>query len=440
MRVEIPFGSKTTTLNIDLPPENVAVLQSKNPASSGTWAQVVGEAMPQPLGTRPIREENLRGKRIVVITDDWGRPTPASEVVPLILDELAAAGAEDANITFVTASGMHDPISEDELARKLGRQTVDRFRCISHDGGDKENLAFVGITHQGTPIWVGRAVAEADYKIALGRIYLHPTHGYEGGYKMILPGVSSFETILRDHEFNFSAASIAGVYDNPSRKETDAVGEMVGIDFLINVVVNAASQPTRAFCGDTMIAHHKGIEFGDREVWGAKIPARADIVVASPGSGRQPRGDYDIATLEHAAAAAKESGTIICPATAPKPFEPELGHAKADQSLVNAPADKFNAMLPSLSLSELLFIHEKRDWQLPERDVQWRVKSVRGEFYRRRALHEISKRRVILTPDLQEALQQALAEGASGNGRVTILPEARTTLPKEQLHQYQGDA
>jgi len=434
MLIEIPFGSETKTLHVDLPDENVTVARSKNPPGSGTWAEVVGRALPQPIGAKPIRDEDLRGKRVVVITDDWGRPTPASEVVPLILQELAAAGAEDDNITFVTASGMHDTMSEEELVRKLGRQAVDRCRCISHDAGDHEGLAFVGISAQGTPIWVNRSVAEAQYKVALGRIYPHCTHGYEGGHKMILPGVSSFETIVRDHSFNFAATSIYGVHENPSRAETDAVGEIVGIDFLINVVINAGSEPVEAFCGEPMAVHGRGIEFGDREVWAAEVPAKADVVVASPGGGNLPARGYDVATLDHAARAAKESGTVICVSSDSKPFEPEFGRSKADETLLNGARDRFNAMLPSLSLSELLRLHEKRDWNLSEREIQWRIKSVRGDYYRRRALHEICKRQVILTPDPDTALQEVLSQLNSPDTLVVVLPEARTTLPKEQLH------
>ena len=47
----------------------------------------------------------------------------------------------------------------------------------------------------GTPIWVNRHVAEADFRVAIGRIAPHEAYGYEGGYKMIVPGVASFETI-----------------------------------------------------------------------------------------------------------------------------------------------------------------------------------------------------------------------------------------------------
>ena len=435
MQIEIPFGSEMRIVTIGLPVDNVTIAKSADPAASGTWAGVVQDALPSPIGARRIRDNDLRGKRVVVVTDDWGRPTPASEVVPIILRELAAAGAADSRITFVTASGMHDPMSRDGLLRKLGNEAMARCRCIAHDAGDHDSLAFVGISEQGTPIWVNRAVAEADYKVALGRIFLHTTHGYEGGYKMILPGVSGFETISRNHSFNFSALSRSGRMDNPSRRETDAVGRIVGLDFLINVVVNSRSDPVRAFCGEPMEVHRTGVEYGDQHVWGARIPGQADIVIASPGNGPVPDGEYDLTTLTHAAWAAKESGVIVCLSRDTRPFTPPRdGDSKADPSVLNGPRDRFDAMLPTLSLSELVRLHDKRDWQLPDREIQVRIKSVRGDFYRRRALQEITRRRVILTNDPTKALADTLASMDTTGIRVIVLPEARTTLPKEKLY------
>ena len=110
------------------------------------------------------------------------------------------------------------------------------------------------------------------------------------------------------------------------------------------------------------------------------------------------------------------------------------GSSKADPSLLNGPRDRFDAMLPTLSLSELVRLHDKRDWQLPDREIQFRIKNVRGHFYRRRALQEILKRRVILTDDPTKALAHALAGMNTADIRVVVLPEARTTLPKEKLY------
>ena len=432
MEIIIPFGDERKIIQIDLPSENVIIAQSKNPSSEKNWAEVVDETIRNPIGAEAINEQNLSGKQVVIITDDWGRTTPAYEVIPLILDELHSTGVEYANITFITASGMHDTMSREGLARKLGEEIVAKYRCISHNGGDWENLTFCGISPQGTPIWVNKYVAEADYKIALGRIYLHEAYGYEGGYKMIVPGVAGFDTIVRDHSFNFSEDSIPGVHDNPSRREADAIGKIVGIDFLINVVVNSKGEPIKAFCGEPMMVHQLGIEYGDREVWSAEIQKKADVVIASPGSGNVPKEGYDLETLYRAARAAKESGIIICVTAKKMAFEVKEKDAKADESLFTLDLQQFQGVLPSLSFSEILRLHEKRDWHFSEREIQWRIKSLRGEFYRRRRIQEIQKRQVLLTPDPNTTLQSVLSQTDS-DIRLVILPEGKTTLPKEKL-------
>lgn len=437
MRVELPFGDEVKVLGVELPDECVTVARAKDPPGAGTWTQVVAEGLKRPIGVGRIGEQDLRGKRVAVLVDDWGRPTPADQVVPLILAELAAAGAADEDITFVAAAGMHDPMSEEDLARKLGAETVEKYRCVCHDGGDWEQLTLVGVSPQGTPIWVNRCVAAADYTIALGRIYLHDAVGYEGGYKMILPGVSSFETIVRDHGFNFSAASQVGRQDNPSRREIDAVGAVVGLSFLINVVVNSASQPVRAFCGEVLAAHRRGIAFGEREVWGALAGGPADIVVVSPGAGSVPSSGYDLEALHRAARAATESGTIICVAAEERTLPVERHDGRIDPAKLEDAA-AFSAMLPTLTDSDMFRLHEKRNWALDRRLIQWRLKSVRGEFYRRRKMRALATRRVILTPDPEAALRAAVADFPDRQPTVTVLPSARTTLP-QQFFEYSDE-
>ena len=411
MEIVIPFGAERKAIQTDLPSENVLIAKSKNPSTERNWAEVVGEAIHDPVGAEAIGEQSLSGKQVVIITDDWARPTPAHEAMPLLLDELRSTGVADSNITFVTASGMHDPMSKEDLERKLGKEIVAKYRCISHDGGDWDNLVLMGISPQGTPIWLNRYVAEADYRIALGRVYLHEAYGYEGGYKMILPGVSGFDTIIRDHSFNFSVDSIEGVHRNPSRKEADIVGKMVGMDFLINVVVNSGGQPIKAFCGEPTMVHQLGIEYGDKEVWAAETHRKADIVIASPGSGNVPKSGYDSQTLYRAARAAKESGVIICVAHQEMTYEPEMDE----------------------SLGEILRLYEKRNWDLSEREIQWRIKSLRGKFYSYRKIQEIQKREIILTPDPNAVLQNVLARTGPDIWLVA-LPEAKTTLPKAKLY------
>jgi nickel-dependent lactate racemase len=436
MTVEVPFGDATFPLEVPRGRRCVIVAQSRAPDAGGEWEDVVEEAMRAPIEARPIREQRLHRARVAVVTDDWGRPTPAHRIIPLILRELAPTGVEDGRITFVTASGMHDPMSDAELRRKLGDDTVNRYACVSHDGGDWDMLAFVGVSAWGTPMWVNRFVAEADYRIGLGRVFPHVTHGYEGGYKLILPGVAGFDSILRDHSFNFSEDSVPGVHVNPSRIEADQIGRMVGFDFLINVVVNVRSEPVRAFAGAVEPVHQRAIEFGDREVWGAETGGLADVTIASHGGGRVPTLGFDPETLRRACAVTRPGGTVIMPTAARVAPIPDWrdGELASDDLLDRLGRKEFGPRLEALSFAELMRLHERRDWPLSRREIQWRAKAIRGEFYRRRWMRAANEQRVVFTARPQEALEAAL-ERSDPDALVVIIPDGATTLPKTQLHQ-----
>ncbi len=158
------------------------------------------------------------------------------------------------------------------------------------------------------------------------------------------------------------------------------------------------------------LVHESGIEYGDREVWASEIQKKADVVVVSPGSENVPEHGCDLGTLYRASRAAKESGIIICVTNQEMEFEPKM----------------------DMPLSEILRLHEKRNWDLDEREIQWQIKSLRGKFYTHRSIKEIQKRKVILTPDPNAALQDVLTQ-TGPDVWLVVLPEARTTVPKITL-------
>jgi nickel-dependent lactate racemase len=404
----------------------VTFLKSNNPESTLGWKDLTLSALDNPIDGGPsLSRENLKGKKVVVIVDDWGRPTPVYLIVPTVIEELRKAGSKDEDISFITASGMHNPMNKEDLERKLGKEIVENFKCYSHDGGDIAQLKFIGISDLGTPIWINKVVAEAEYKIAIGRVFPHPTYGYEGGYKMIVPGVASFETILRDHGLNFSPYSDYGIVENPSRGEAEAIGKMVGLDYTINYVMNFQDEPIIAYGGrDAIRVQRKCVEYGDNYVWGARYNHPADLVIASMGENEKGWNRVAFA-LGMARRVCKDGGIIMFLLPTDEPED----------------KNEFRR----LSLSELLRLHEKRTWQdLSERDVQWRLKAIRSEFYRRRAFCD--KRHIIKfvggkvsSLTLEEtkgeyytSFQEALDSCKTLWGKeinVAILPEASKVVP-----------
>ncbi len=410
---------------------DVVVARPHDPPASASWEEAAERALGSPLDGRKLEQFDLRGKKVCVMVDDWGRPTPASRIVPAIIARLERAGVRDDDLVFVTGSGMHDPMSEEELRRKLGEATCDRFRCIAHDAGDPSRLQFMGITDLGTPVWINTAVAAADFKISVGRVYPHVSYGYEGGYKMIVPGVASFETIVRDHSLNFSPHSIYGnVMKNPSRAEADAVGRLVGLDYAVNFVVGFDGKPVRAEAGAGVAEVFTACaRFGEEHVWGTRLGRRFDVTVLAAGQeadkGIEENPTYYVGL---ALDVTREDGTII---------------VLMDETVASRRRTIEGIDLSELALSDLLRLHEKRTWNLSERQVQHHIKAIRGEFYERRIM-SLHKQRLFIVSDrfsraklakynarhftdLGVAFEQAVA--GRKDLSVLVIPEGRRTFP-----------
>lgn len=444
MNLALTFDDRTIRGEVALADEQITWAESKDPPLTREWEDIVLEALETPIGAPRLRDHDLAGKRVVVIADDWGRPTPASRVLPAILAEVELAGARRQDITVMTGSGVHQPMNEEDMIRKVGAQVHDTYRCIAHDAVEHE-MTFIGQTSRGTPVWISKTVADADFRIAVGRIGPHLTHGYEGGAKMITPAVSHWLTVLRNHSTNFSPfAEHGSLVNNPSRLDVDEIGSMAGLEFIVNFVINRRGEPFAAFAGHRLEAHRSGISWGDRNVWGAEIGQRADIVIAAPGD--RSRQTMAASALDMAILACRPGGTtILINGEGPARTGSEPGSVRP-----NGATDRPRTLQEEMagwSFDQIFLEHERRDNTLPPRQISDRCKTIRGEYYRRRP--GVTRHVVVvgppLSPDagtrarqhsastLQEAIDQAIARHGP-ESRVVILPHASTTLPLERFH------
>ena len=442
MKIDLALGQQQFSVDVSVPDEQITIAQAKYTPATQSWEEVVEDGLRRPIGAPPLRTFDLHGKKVALITDDWGRPTPASRVLPAVLRELHAAGASAENITILTGTGVHQPMNREELGRKLGEEQLQKYRCLPHDAFDEANMVYVGLTPRGTPLWINRYVAEADFKIAVGRIAPHNTHGYEGSAKMITPATSHWLSVLRNHSCNFSPYCEYGSYgQNPSRADVDDIGEMVDLSYIVNFVVNRFGEPLRAFCGHRLWAHRAGIAYGDREVWGAEIGQKADLTIATLGA-NLARGAHAPSPLEQAAIGtrarwedpARAPGTLIF-----------IGHPAGPEAV---PSDWEREKF-SWTFDQIFVEHERRDQQRTPREISDRCKSIRGEYYARRPGYlcdvvfsinrpsemVMARNNARFEPSLQRAVDAALASLGAG-ARVLVLPEAANTLPMPKFHTF----
>ena len=254
------YGDKALTLNFPTGWE-VKVL-GPNDAPALSDAQIE-RAFAEPIGT-PRISELAKGKRsAAIIVDDLSRPTPAARVVPFLLRELASAGVPKSEIRFVVGVGSHRPITDAEMAKKIGADVAAEYEVANHDFMSGDLRAF-GNLDNGMPLYFNRVVADADFKICLGGIYPHSSVGFSGGAKLIVPGTCGFATMYYFHTFppGRGYANIEGESDEPDRRESAEIAAAVlGLDAIANVVLNSRREICGLFVGDFIQAHRKGAHF-----------------------------------------------------------------------------------------------------------------------------------------------------------------------------------
>lgn len=434
-RVKIPLGKEELELKIGVPESHLRIALSKDERSERSFEALTKEALEKPIGTGSLKELRCGRSTVAILIDDKYRPTPAYRILPTLIEELKSAGFKDEGITIVTGTGLHDPMDEEEVAKKVGDEIASRFKTIVHNAYRSEDQAFCGFSPLGNPVWINRAVAKADMKICVGRIAPHGDAGYEGGAKMIVPGVSSLETVMHNHAMFLSPyAGIGTLEENPGRKDMDDIGGLVGIDFILNFVIGNDGKPVKAFAGHYLKAHRRGVEYGDENVWGCEIGTRADVTIASPGTGSQESRGLSLRGIINARRGTKPGGTIVY-------ILPEMEGAKEGTPLETSPS--IVAELARTPIERVLRRMERREWEKPE---DWlhimRAAAGKARYWHHKLIltgERVSKEVIenlgasyIEAPE--EAVRLALKPYIGSKPRVLILPEALKTLPMEKFH------
>lgn len=240
--------------------------------------EVITAGLCNPYGDQDL-EDIPKDASVVIIVDDATRPTPCQAIINALLPTVEV---RTANITFVTAPGTHRPLTDDELALKIGHQNLERYPVVNIDYRIKDDYTYVGETDLGTPLHIHKSVLAADYRIAIGNITIHNVVGWSGGAKIIQPGVSGEITTADTHlrGSHYKLLDIFGNIDCVMRKEIDAIGEKIGLDYIANTVLNEEQQILGLFCGHYLAAHRAGVAMA-QEVMRPLIPELADIVIVS---------------------------------------------------------------------------------------------------------------------------------------------------------------
>jgi nickel-dependent lactate racemase len=223
-------------------------------------------ALAAPVGSPPLRSL-ARGRRsAAILVDDLSRPTPAARLLPLVLEELAAAGIGEDAVTVIAALAAHRAMTRQDLVKKVGADAVRRLRVCNHDA--YENLDFLGTSSRGVPVFVNRDLMACEMRIALGMIT--PRGGFfGGGAKLLCPGACGHATIMANHRY---------VRDG-FREHLDEVASMAGLQFIVNPLLSEELEVIGLVAGAPAPAFLAGVDLA-RELYRTPVPeAPVDVCV-----------------------------------------------------------------------------------------------------------------------------------------------------------------
>jgi len=320
MKVRLPelLWYENRTLEIDFPDDwDVEVCPMRGAGLKPMSISEIDDAINSPIGSPTIKELARNKQRAVIIFDDITRPTRVYEIAPVVIRELVAGGIKEDNITFVCALGNHGAHTNHDFRKKLGVDILERFRVFNHNA--YEHCQYVGTTSLGTKLMINREVAQADVKIGIGCLPPHPQTGFSGGGKIILPGVSHYDSSSHYHIEVYAqnpASTGLGNFDgNIMRRNIEEAARLAKLDFKIDAFINYRGQTTAIFAGDVVEAYRAAIPKAKDYYATDPRPRNKDLMITNAYI---KANEMPIAILCGGLALENATGTVVVIANAPE--------------------------------------------------------------------------------------------------------------------------
>lgn len=301
----------------------IGILKPKEMPKHQSEEKPVIEALAKPINSAPLREIVKKGEKVCILFSDMTRLWVRHHVfMPFILKELKNAGVIDEDIFAICANGDHRDHTEEEFEKILGKEAYAflKGRIYNHRARNKEEVVYLGKTSYGTPVEINRRLLEADKVILTGGIVHHFLYGFGGGKKSIMPGVSSRDSIMKNHGLALHPEpgkgldpSVCSGVMRGNRVSEDAleVASFIKPAFLINTIVNPERRIAHVVAGDYVAAHEEGARLYN-EYCSVEIEELAELTIISCGGYPEDINLYQTyKTLYNAEKATKEGGVII---------------------------------------------------------------------------------------------------------------------------------
>jgi nickel-dependent lactate racemase len=414
--IHLPYGR--SGLSATIPDQyRVDIIEAAYVPPAEAPEQAVRAALDGLLGG--VKWSDFQGARSVAIAvNDKTRPVPHHQLLPPLLERLAALGIPDQAINFFVAGGTHPLMLPEEYPAILPGGLSERFHVVLHDPEAYGKMVNLGETRRGTPVWVNAAYLQSDLKIVIGNIEPHQFAGFSGGVKSAAIGLAGLKTINRNHSLMTDSASLLGEYeDNPTRQDIEEIGQKMGIHLALNAILNHERQLVHVLAGQPLAVMQAGLPIS-RRACQATVHQHYGLVLSSPGGHPKDINLYQAQKgLAHAALIARPAGTVILVAACPE------GTGSPDYEAW---------MQDKHSYAEILQRFAEEGFRIgPHKAFQIARDASRCRLLFCSDMSENLSRFLLLNPvrGLQTAINLALRDLRPGE-HIAVLPHANSTIPR----------
>lgn len=276
MNVDIPYGKDNSTVSINeayelLLPKKIKIKDEK---------KIIQQALEKPIDKESFEQFANKSEKLLVIVNDATRPTPTSKIIDYLYPILSA----HPHVTFLIATGVHRPPTDDEFKYIFGKY-YDSFKnqIISHDARNDNDMTYLGKSKNGTEMYINNLVPEYGNVLVIGSVEPHYFAGYTGGRKSFLPGVASFKTIEMNHKLALSdkACSLA-LNGNPVHEDmADAMNVLQNINvFSIQTILTGDHKIYAVTTGDLHTSFDAAIEYAN-QIFCVPLKQKGNIVLTA---------------------------------------------------------------------------------------------------------------------------------------------------------------
>lgn len=279
-------------------------------------------ALAEPVGYPPLSQAVLPGDRLTLAVDP--ELPQAAEVVGTLIGELLQAGREPGDITVLVSRAEQ----RESLLSAWPAAWRDAVTLVLHDADDETMHAYLAATREGFPVYLNRAIGDADVFLPIGMQRLDDAldeRGVHGGW---FPAFSNREAQLR-HQSPGNVTWQA--HRRRRRQETDEAAWLLGVRLVIQVLPGPVGGVAGVWCGDAEEVVRVAGQ-ACRNLWLREVDRPAELVIATLDAAAEEQSWQQLArALAMASRAVVDGGTIVVwtdLATDPGPALKSLAHCE----------------------------------------------------------------------------------------------------------------